>query len=235
MGQQTFAEILEEATTRCRTMDAPLADRLQAFADVVRGLNADFAGIVDRMVDRLTRAGAGAGAPRVGDPMPHFLLPDQTGHLFDLDQVLKKGPAVIAFHRGHWCPYCRINAEGLARIEPEIAAAGASLVVITPEVQRFAVELKSDAGARYPILSDIDSGYALLTGVAIWINGEKRAAMVASGWDISEFNASGSWMLPIPATFVVGQDGLVKARYVDPDYRRRMAVEEILAAIRAVA
>jgi peroxiredoxin len=235
MTTQSFAEILEASTQRCRIMDAPLAQRLQAFADDVRALDAGFADIVDRMVSRLKTSGAGETAPAPGERMLPFVLPDQDGRLVGLDQLLSRGPAVISFHRGHWCPYCRLNADALARMEPEVTAAGGQIVAITPELQQFASELKSDSKVPFPILTDLDNGYALELNLLIWVDDEKRRAMTAAGWDISAYQGNDTWMLPIPATFVVAPDGVVKARFVDPDYRKRMAIEDILAAVRQIA
>jgi peroxiredoxin len=235
MTTQSFAEILEASTQRCRIMDAPLAQRLQAFADDVRALDAGFADIVDRMVSRLKTSGAGETAPAPGERMLPFVLPDQDGRLVGLDQLLSRGPAVISFHRGHWCPYCRLNADALARMEPEVTAAGGQIVAITPELQQFTSELKSDSKVPFPILTDLDNGYALELNLLIWVDDEKRRAMTAAGWDISAYQGNDTWMLPIPATFVVAPDGVVKARFVDPDYRKRMAIEDILAAVRQIA
>lgn len=235
MTTQSFAEILEASTQRCRVMDAPLAQRLQAFADDVRSLDAAFADIVDRMVSRLKTSGAGETAPAPGERMHPFLLPDQDGHLVSLDQLLSRGPAVISFHRGHWCPYCRLNADALAKMEPEVTAAGGQVVAITPELQQFTSELKSDSKIPFPILTDLDNGYALALNLLIWVDDEKRRAMTAAGWDISAYQGNDTWTLPIPATFVVATDGVVKARFVDPDYRKRMAIEDILTAVRQIA
>jgi peroxiredoxin len=232
MTAQSFAQLLEASAQRCRGMDAPLSVRLQAFADDVRTLNPSFADIVDRMVNRLKLSGAGQSAPAPGEPMPPFLLPDQDGHLTNLQDLLSRGPAVISFHRGHWCPYCRLSADALAKIEPEVAARGGQIVAITPELQEFTAELKSDAKASFPILTDVDNGYALALNLAIWINDEKRGAMTDAGWDISPYQGNKCWILPIPATFVVGGDGRVKARFVDPDYRKRMGIDDILTALK---
>jgi peroxiredoxin len=231
MTDPSLAEALEACTKRCRQMDAPLGDRLSAFADDVRRLSPDFAGIVDGMVGRLAQAGAGASAPSPGEPMPSFVLPDENGRLVSLEQLLQKGPVVVSFLRGHWCPYCRISADALSGIEPEVGAAGGHIVVVTPETQRYTRSLKRNAQAAFPILTDLDSGYALELGLAIKIDDDKRHAMTLSGWDISTFQDSDAWTLPIPATFVVGVDRIVKAKFVDPDYRKRMAVEDILSAL----
>ena len=231
MSEPTFAEVLEACTDRCRTMDAPLSARLGAFAEDVRRLSPPFADIVDRMVARLHASGAGTGAPDLGAEMPPFVLPDENGHLVSLEELLKRGQVVISFHRGHWCPYCRLSAEALAAVEQKVKRAGGQLVVITPETQKFTKALKADAKASYPILTDLDSGYALELELAIKIDEEKRQAMTAAGWDISEFQDNESWTLPIPATFVVGGDGRIKGRFVDPDYRKRMEIDELLAAL----
>ncbi|MGQ0673768.1 MAG: peroxiredoxin-like family protein [Hyphomicrobium sp.] len=233
MAEKTIAETLEATTERCRSLDAPLAGRLQAFADEVRSLSAEFAAVVDRMVERLKASGAGAAAPKPGEPMPEFMLPDQSGRLIRLSEFLERGPLVVAFHRGHWCPYCRINADALHRVHGEIEARGGELVAITPEIERFNAELRSAVGARFPVLSDIDNGYALLLNLAFYVGDEKKALMQLAGWNIPPYNANDNWTLPIPATFVVGTDGLVKVRHIDPDYRKRMDVEAILDAVSA--
>jgi peroxiredoxin len=184
------------------------------------------------MVNRLQQIEAGKSGPSVGDPMPLFVLPDETGRLIGLEQLLERGPVVMSFHRGHWCLYCRISADARARIEPEVRAAGAEILLITPEVQKFTSQLKSDARASFSILTDLDSGYALEPQLAIKVEDEKHLAMTHAGWIISAFQDDENWTLPISATFAVGNDGSVKARFVDPDYRKRMDVDDILGALR---
>jgi peroxiredoxin len=78
----------------------------------------------------------------------------------------------------------------------------------------------------------MDNGYALSLNLAIWV-GDEIQKMMTGRHDLPEYQGNNSWMLPIPATFVVGQDGLIKARFVDPDYRKRMAIDDLLAALRA--
>jgi peroxiredoxin len=233
MANTGLAEKLEECTERCRTMKGPLSARLQLLADDVRALSPEFADVVDRMVARLRNSGAGELAPAPGEPMPDFMLPDQSGKLVHLAGLLERGPAVIAFHRGHWCPYCRINASALATIHGEIRESGATLVAITPEIERFNAELTGNDRNHFPVLSDMDNGYALMLNLAFFVGDEKRDAMKAAGWDIAPYQGSGNWTLPIPATFVVGRDGLVKARFIDPDYRLRMDTTAILDALTA--
>jgi peroxiredoxin len=221
---------LEVALTQARALDAPLNDRMRVIADAVRALSADFAGAVDTFVERLQAAAAGADAPAVGEPMPPFLLPDERGRLVSLTSLLGKGPVVIAFHRGHWCPYCRLNAFALAQAAPRFG--DARIVAITPELQKHTVALKAESGAQFPILSDMDNGYALSVNLAIWVDDLMASMIDAAGWNIPSYNGAEAWILPIPATLVLGSDGVVTARDIDPDYRRRMDLDELEAAVR---
>jgi peroxiredoxin len=233
MAQRALSAILEESFVRCRELEAPLADRLQAFANEVRRIGPHFAGTVDALVERLMEGGAGAGSPKVGEPMPPFLLPDDSGRLVGLEDLLAQGPVAIAFHRGYWCPYCRINIAALARAEREIAPEHRHIAAITPDRQKFTAWLKDDAKAPFPILTDMDSGYAISLGLAIYVGDDMKELMTSSGCDPALSQGTDNWTLPIPATFVVGSDGIIAARFVDPDYRIRMAIEDMIAALRS--
>jgi peroxiredoxin len=214
-------------------MDASLGERLQAFADAVRRLGPHFQEAVDRLVARLKEQGVGETAPKPGEPMPLFVLPDEAGHLVSLDTLLDKGPVAITFHRGYWCPYCRINTRALAQAQDEIAAEGGQIAAIMPDQQHFTAELKTESDAPFPILSDIDNGYAMSLNLAFWVGAEMQELMTCAGWDVSRSQGSDTWLLPVPATFVVGTDGEVKSRFIDPDYRKRVAVEDLIAALKS--
>jgi peroxiredoxin len=233
MVEPTLADLVEQCFVRCRNLEAPLADRLQAFADELRRLGPHFQTAVDALVNRLVESNAGATAPKVGEPMPAFLLPNEQGRLVRLEDFLEEGPVALAFNRGQWCPYCRINIDALARAQEEVAAEHRQIAAIVPDRQRFAMWLKSDAKALFPVLTDMDNGYAMVLGLAIYVGDELKRLMVSSGWDPSVSQGTDNWMLPIPATFIVGTDGIVHARFVDPDYRMRMGIEDMIAALRS--
>jgi peroxiredoxin len=226
-----FATI-EEAFRYCRDMDASLSERLETFANVARSLRPEMQEAIDRMVERLKAHNAGDSAPRPGEVMPPFTLPDETGRLVSLDSLLAAGPVAITFHRGHWCPYCRINTRALSEAQENIKAEGAKIVAIMPDREQFAASFKSDADLHYPVLTDIDNGYALSLNLAIWVGAELERLMTAGGRDLPRYQGNDAWFLPIPATFVLASDGTVRTRFIDPDYRRRMTVEDLLAALK---
>jgi peroxiredoxin len=223
---------LEAAFQEVRDQDLTLGARLRFIADCVRTQGPGFAAAVDAFVERLEVLNAGANAPQVGEVMPDFLMPDQDGRLISLSALLEDGPVIMAFHRGHWCPYCRLNMVGLAEIQGETRPA--QIVAISSEIQQHTRTLKAEAGANFPFLSDIGSGYALSINLAIWVEQEMAKMIGGAGWDVPGYQGGGGWVLPIPAVFVVRQDGTVAARHVDPDYRRRMELDDLLGAVDAL-
>jgi peroxiredoxin len=224
------AERLRQAFLRCRDMDGTLAEQLQAYAAAGREIFPAYSVAVDRLVARLKQNGGGENAPRPGDVMPPFLLPDEKGRLVSLKSLLATGPVAVMFFRGHWCPYCRLNVRAVSRAMRRIEAVGGQVVAIMPEIQAFAEEFKTDAGVPFPVLTDLDNGYALSLNLAIWLGAEIRELL--SYQDMASFHGNDGWVLPIPATFVVGSDGKIKARFVDPDFRKRMEIDDLIAALK---
>ena len=224
---------LDEVFEHCRDMDASLAERLSIFADAVRAQAPAFTAAVDQLIKRLHDSGAGDAAPRSGEAMPPFVLSDDTGHLVSLEKLLQAGPVAVTFHRGHWCPWCRISVNALVRVSAEIKKAGGQVVAIMPDRQKFAAEFKREAGSPFPVLTDMDNGYALSLNLAVWLGPELEGLLSSYGRALPDYQGNDTWTLPIPATFVVAPDGTIRARFVDPDFRRRMAVEELIDALKA--
>ena len=125
---------LDEAFRYCRDMDASLRERLDTFSNAARALRPAMQEAVDRLVVRLMATDAGAGAPQIGDPMPNFVLPDEAGDLVSLENLFQVGQVAVTFHRGHWCPYCRINTRALAEAQDQDCLRQArQIVAIMPD------------------------------------------------------------------------------------------------------
>lgn len=226
-------EQLGSAFKRCRDMGGSLTEQLRAYAEASRAIFPAYGQAVDRLVDRLIGNGGGETAPRPGEAMPPFVLPDETGRLVALHALLERGPVAVMFFRGHWCPYCRLNVHAVVQARDRIGRVGAQIVAITPETQGYSRKLKSESGAPFPILTDLDNGYALSLDLAIWLDAEIQRLL--SYQDMARFHGNEGWMLPIPAVFVVGRDGLVRARFVDPDFRKRMEIDDLVKALEDAA
>ena len=160
------------------------AERLQAFADAVRRLGPHFQEAVDRLVARLKEQGVGETAPKPGEPMPLFVLPDEAGRLVSLDTLLDKGPVAITFHRGHWCLYCRINTRALAQAQARDRGGGrADRRHHAGPATFHAPSSRPSHDAPFPILTDIDNGYAMSLNLAFWVGAEMQELMTGAGWD----------------------------------------------------
>src|SRR5260221_1892096 len=225
------AEHLKLAFQRCRDMEGTLGERLEAYAAAGRDIFPAYSDAVDRLVARVHENGGGGNAPKPGETMPPFMLPDEGGRLVSLPSLISRGPTIVMFYRGHWCPYCRLNVQSVIEAQDQIEALGGQIVAIMPETQKYAERFKSESGAPFPVLTDLDNGYALSLNLAIWLGTEIQQLL--SYVDLSDFHGNQGWVLPIPATFVVGRDGFVKARFVDPDFRKRMEIEDLIAAVRS--
>ena len=97
-------DTLDEAFRRVRDLDLALQEQLPTLAEMLRREPPEFAAAVDRLVTRLRHYGAGAAAPKIGDSMPSFVLPDESAQKVSLEELLDRGPVAVIFHRGHWCP-----------------------------------------------------------------------------------------------------------------------------------
>ncbi|MBS0249515.1 MAG: AhpC/TSA family protein [Proteobacteria bacterium] len=202
---------------------------MTAFSEAVKRFSLPFAKAYDDLVTRIRSGEAGITAPRIGDRMPPFALPDSQNRLVSLDALLQDGPTIVSFNRGHWCEYCLIELAALRGALDEFAQKGARVVSIMPESQAYISNLDERSGIT--ILSDIDNGYALELGLSIWVGDDVRRLYLEHGVELQKYSGNDTWFLPIPATFVVGRDGIIIGRQVDPDFRNRMEITEILSAL----
>jgi peroxiredoxin len=227
----TRASTLAEAFTEVCAMQAPLNVRLAAYADKLRELNFPFAEAYDDLVSRLYSGEVGTMAPGLGTALPPFLLPDRSGLLVSLEDLTAHGPVIINFNRGHWCPFCRITLRTIAEYHEKIAQTGAQVVSIIPDRQQFTDDLRRTTRHTISILTDIDCGYALSLGLVVWLGENLKTLMKGRGYHLDTFHGNDGWFLPVPATFVVDSDARIIGRFVDPDFRKRMDVDDILSVL----
>jgi peroxiredoxin len=207
-------------------------DSLQHRLDIYTGYSRRFFPKINQVYDEiigqlpsLTKAG-----PQIGSVMPKFVLPDQDGDLTSLDSLLTDGPVVISLNRGHWCPWCRLQLRALAQIYDDVRRLNGQVISIMPETGAYSRKAVEDNKLPFRILTDLDYGYTLSLGMVISVE-KLGEPYLNSGLDLPRFQNSSGWFLPVPATFVVGIDGTVKARFADPDFRKRMEPRDILAAL----
>ena len=174
----------------------------------------------------------GEVGPKVGERLQDFILPDESGRLVSLSSLLQSGPAVISFNRGHWCPYCKLELRSLAAIHDQIKQLGARVVSIMPDSAQFTDRYAQQNRLPFPVLSDIDLGYSLSLGLIFWVGAEISRMYQEAGVELEKYHGNRGYFLPMAAKFIVGQDGLVKARQVNIEFRERMEPETIVAALK---
>lgn len=205
-----------------------LNEELSTYREQSAARRPDFAGAYDRLVQRLSALDRGEIGPKIGDRMPSFVLSDTDGRLVTLDSLLQSGPAVVSFNRGHWCPYCKIDLRALAAYHDRIEQLGASVVSIMPDGARFTSDYARDNDLPFPVLSDVDLGYSLSLDLIFWVGEEIQRLYQEAGISLDSYHGNEGYFLPIAAKFVVGQDGLIKAREVNLEFRARMEPEAIV-------
>ncbi len=222
-----------QAFALAASKDGPLKNRLDTYSAYSRELAPEINEAYDELIARIS--GLKKAGPSLGMPMPDFHLPDQDGHLVSLESLLAEGPLVLSINRGHWCPWCRLHLRALAEVHDEARKLGAQVVSIIPETIAYSRRLVTDNALPFQVLTDLDLAYALSLGLMIWVGDRVRALYLKAGLDLSLFQRNEGWFLPIPATFLIGTDGIVQARFADPDFRTRMEPQDIIKALRKLS
>jgi peroxiredoxin len=158
----------------------------------------------------LRDADVASHALKAGDDAPDFLLPDADGRLHSSEQLRRKGPLVLSFFRGGWCPFCTAELCALQAAKDEFESIGGTLAIVTPEMRDFTRQLKASLGLDLKVLSDVDYGAALSYGVLFRVP-TTRAHYSGLGFDFGARHGSSIWMLPIPATYVIDADGRIRS------------------------
>lgn len=201
-----------------------------------RQANPEFMNGVDDIIKQAKAFEQGSNAIKVEQKAPNFELPDPHGKSISLDALLSKGPVVITFYRGNWCPYCNLQLRALQARLDDIHALGATLVAISPQVPDGSLTKDEISNMDFIVLSDQDAKVALQYGVA-WEVPEFLAEHMRVGrkLDLEKINNGNSNVLPIPATFVLDPNGKVTWRYVNVDYRTRSEPDEIIEALKKLS
>ena len=181
---------------------------------------------------RLAESGIAKGALQVGAKAPDFLLPETRGGTVSLSSLLAKGPTVVTFYRGGWCPFCDLQLRAYQRVLPEIHRLGAELVAISPQTADYAIADVEKKQLDFLVLSDAHNAVARQYGLVFVLSDALKGLQTAFGNPIPKFNGDESWELPMPGTFVLDRGGVVQLAHVDPDYTRRLEPAAILAAVR---
>jgi peroxiredoxin len=188
--------------------------------------------IMQRHVDQLRSGTIARTMLKVGDHAPAIVLENAKGATIDVGTLLKKGPVIVTFYRGGWCPYCNLELKAYQEILPEIVAAGASLVAISPEKHDDTVSTAEKNALTFEVLSDVGQKVGRAFGLVYEFTEELKHAYHGFNLDIPARNGTpNEWALPVSATYVINSDGSIIYAYMDVDYRDRADPRDVLAVL----
>jgi len=185
-------------------------------------------------IAELRAAGLERNALQAGDLAPDFSLPDATGKPVALAAELRKGPVVLKFYRGGWCPYCNLDLRAYQQALPELRSLGAQMIAVSPEAPDHSLSTAEKNALAYPVLSDVGAKVAGAYRLAFQLSEELKTIYRSRGRDLAEWNG-GDWTLPAPGTFVIGPDGRIALAHVDADYRSRLEPAAAIAVLRRLS
>jgi len=213
-----------------------LQAELRAFhADFLGQVPAEIAAAMTQADLDLSASGILDRALKAGDRAPHFTLPHSTGGVMSFAEAIKDGPVVLSFYRGGWCPYCNLELRALQKALPDFTALGASLIAVSPQTPDQSLSTAEKNDLAFAVLSDAGSSTAKAYGIAFDLAQELRPIYTRIGHALPDRNGDDSWVLPLPATYVIDRDGIIAFAYVDIDYRKRLEPATITATLAALA
>lgn len=185
-----------------------------------------------RATRELIESGAAEKALKVGDKAPAFTLKDAEGTSYSSIDLLAHGPLIVTFYRGVWCPYCNFDLQAIQASLPDLESRGAQLVAISPQTAPNSRRSQRENHVSFPILSDPGNEVAAAFGIRFKLP-DYLADLYKTVFknDLAVANGEASWTLPMPARFVIGQDGVIIYAEVNPDYTRRPDPEELLPVL----
>jgi peroxiredoxin len=188
-----------------------------------------------RATAELIASGAASRAKRAGDVAPSFSLRDPDGNVVTSEDLLKKGPLVVSFYRGVWCPYCNMELQALESAKPLFDKFGASLVAISPQTAPNSRKSVRQNKLSFPILSDVKGKVGAAFGLRFELPDYLVELYKSLKNDLPAFNDDPGWTLPMPARYVIGQDGTILYSEVNPDYTHRPEPEEMIPVLQQAA
>jgi peroxiredoxin len=188
-----------------------------------------------RATAELVASGAASRAKKAGDIAPYFFLKDPEGKAVSSADLLRRGPLVLSFYRGAWCPYCNMELQALQAVKPEFDKYGASLVAISPQTASNSRKSVRQNKLSFPTLSDVKGKISAAFGLRFNLPDYLVELYKQLKNDLPTFNDDPSWTLPMPARYVIRQDRVILYSEVHPDYTRRLDPEDMIPVLQRAA
>jgi peroxiredoxin len=188
-----------------------------------------------RAVATLATSGLAERAAHAGEQAPAFRLRDGHGRAFSSRESLRRGPIVLLFYRGRWCPYCNHELRAIEAASHDIRSLGASLVAVSQQTPDNSLETQRRNGLSFASLVDAGGSVAHAFGLRWKASDELRTVEEGCGTDLAAFNGELSWTLTMPARYVVTPGGTIEYADISVDYTRRGDPSELIPVLTHLA
>jgi len=206
-------------------------DAMRAEKEEGRIFPPDVVAQMHKSTAELVASGQAERALKAGDLAPSFVLPDANGALVPSQELLARGPLVLTFYRGVWCPYCNLDLQAIEEVAPRIRALGATLTAVSQQTAPNSRKSQAENNLSFPILNDKGGETGAAFGIRFRLPDDLMALYKRLKVDLAIVNGEPSWTLPMPARYVIGQDGVIAYAEVNPDYTRRPEPDELLPVL----
>jgi len=190
--------------------------------------------IMQEATKKLISTGIDKKALKKGERLPGFSLPNARGKMITSEELLEKGPLVINFYRGGWCPYCNLELHAFQNALADIKGLGAQLIAISPNLPDNSLDSIEKHDLQFEVLSDIKNVYAHNLGLVFTLDENLQSLYKQFEIDLSAFNGDESFEIPIPATYVVDREGIIRLAFVDADYTKRLEPEKVIEVLKKI-
>jgi len=211
-----------------------LQEQLKAKYEEIKKNAPDEVAIFDADTESFISSGDAPQGLQVGDQLASFELPNQLGQTISLDELQGDSNIVISFYRGGWCPYCNIELCVLQQALPEFKSHGARLIAISPQLPDESMSTAEKNELSFPVLSDAGNKVAREFGLVFTLSEQLRPLYESFNIDLPATNGDKSFELPIPATFIIDSDGVVKGAFVNADHKQRMDPSDIINVLKEI-
>ena len=211
-----------------------LQEQLKAKYEEIKKNAPNEVAIFDADTESFISSGDAPQGLQVGDQLASFELPNQLGQTISLDELQGDSNVVISFYRGGWCPYCNIELCVLQQALPEFKSHGARLIAISPQLPDESMSTAEKNELSFPVLSDAGNKVAREFGLVFALSEQLRPLYESFNIDFPATNGDKSFELPIPATFIIDSDGVVKGAFVNDDHKQRMDPSDIINVLKEI-
>tara|TARA_B110000438_G_C15673672_1_gene589265 strand:- start:80 stop:730 length:651 start_codon:yes stop_codon:yes gene_type:complete len=170
-------------------------------------------------------------ALQIGQKVENFSLANHNGENIELADLLKKGPVIISFYRGGWCPYCNLELKALNDYLPQFKTQSAQLIAISPQLPDETLSTAQKNDLEFDVLCDVSNKVAEQFGLLFTLDERIQALYTQFGIDFEHYYGDKSFKLPLPATYVINQEGVITYAFLNEDYTLRAEPTDIMAAL----